>query len=61
MVNKVKTDQHSRILPSTVENLLKAKINGQASAACYESGKIFTPALVRQAKSATRESLSSAS
>ena len=61
MVNKVETDQRGRLLPSTVENLLKAKINGQADAACYESGKIFTPALVCQAKSATRESLSEVS
>ena len=28
MVNKVETDQSSCILPSTVQNLLKAKING---------------------------------
>lgn len=59
IVNKVETDQCGRFLPSTVENLMKVKINIQATVACYDSGKLFTPDLVHQAKSATRVTLSS--
>ena len=43
----------------TVQDLMKVKINNQAIIAYYDSGILFTHDLVRQAKSATRMTLSS--
>ena len=58
MVNKVETDQRGSLKASTVTDLISVKMN--TDSACYDSGGLFTSALLKSAKSATMRSLSQA-
>ena len=56
MVWKIETDHRGSLLPSTVSSLLCVKLNTDQE--CYRSNELFTPKLLRSAKSATERSLS---
>ena len=56
MVRKIETDHRGSLLPSTVSSLLCVKLNTDQE--CYRSNELFTPKLLRSAKSATECSLS---
>ena len=59
MIGKVDTSQRSSLLPSTVCNILSAKINHDQE--CFKTNELVTPDLIAQAKSATTRSLRNAS
>ena len=51
VIGKVDTSQRSLLLASTMGDILSVKLNTELE--CYHSKELFTPALLRQAKSAT--------
>ena len=55
MVRKIETDHRGSLLPSTVASLLSVKLNPDEE--CYNSSKLFTPSLLKSAKSATERSV----
>ena len=54
MVNKVETEQRSSLHASTVQDLTSVKVN--VSQPCYDTGELFTPDLLKSARSATHQS-----
>ena len=58
VIGKVDTSQRSLLLASTVGDILSVKLNTDLE--CYHSKELFTPALLRQAKSATKCSVTPA-
>jgi hypothetical protein len=56
MIGKVETPQRSSLHASTVRDVLSVKLNVDQE--CYQSKELFTPHLLRQARSATTCSVS---
>lgn len=59
MIGKVDTSQRSSLHASTVCDVLSVKLNVDED--CYQSKELFTPQLLRQARSATTRSLNTSS
>ena len=55
MIKKIETDHRGSLLPSTVRSLLSVKLNTDED--CYHSKDLFTPKLLKAAKSATERSV----
>ena len=55
MVTKIETEHRGSLLPSTVSALLSVKLNSDQE--CYRSSELFTPKLLKSAKSAAERSL----
>ena len=58
VIGKVDTSQRCLLLASIVGDILSVKLNIDLE--CYHSKELFTPALLRQAKSATKCSVTPA-
>ena len=51
-------EQRGSLLPATVHDVISVKMNALSGTPCYQAGdKLFTPQLIREAKTAKMRSL----